>query len=96
MAHIVEHSIQHMSSSTRLPALQVLMKEMGLWIYMLSQANIPLMTALLSQNLETKPTGGRPWASGADLQRALLVRLIARLLTLMLRTASKAGAAMAA
>ena len=78
-----------MSSSTCLPALQLLMQELGVWIYLLSQANIPLMTALLSQNLETKSTGGRPWASGSDLRRALLVRLMSCLFALMLGPATQ-------
>ena len=77
------------SSSTRLPALQLLMQQLGAWIYLLSQANIPLMTALLSQNLDTKPTGGRPWASGSDLQRALLVRSASRRWALMPRPANR-------
>ena len=67
-----------------------------MWIYLLSQANIPLMTALLSQHLEIKATGGRPWASGPDLRRALLVRPMSCLWTLVPRPANHACAAMAA
>ena len=83
MASVVEHVIQHLSSSSRLPALQLLMQELGVWLYLLSQANVPLMTALLSQNLESKPIGGRPWASGSDLRRALLVRRTSCLVALV-------------